>query len=649
MFSRWLCWTMMLGLVGGCSFAVQQQVDCMACELPNHPLDVEQLAPADQSTRQMNSPNQTAMAVNGNGLSLANLQIPSQDQRKPKLEGPKFEERLKYPADLPGANAPPIIIPGPGAPKEQREKAIDQLYPPLPPLGPEPPQQPGPNGQPLSLADLQNLARTNSPLLRQAAAEVLAARGAVIQVGAYPNPSFGYQADQVESGNTAGFQGLYLEQKFKTAGKLELARNSANMAWQNAQVTFRRAQSDVATQVRNNYFAVLVSLENVKISRAVARFTDQVYQIQVDQLKFAGIAAPYEPMQLRVQAIQARANLVLARDRYASAWKQLAASLGLPGMKPTQLASRIDQPLPLFDHEKVLATILARHTDVLTAQNGIQKARYDLRLAQVTPVPDPFLHLAVEKDFSTPPFATTFSVQLGGPIPIYDRNQGNIIQAQGALMRAIDEPHRVRDDLTSRLASAFEQYENNRILLEYYRKQIIPDQVRTYLGVYHRYWAQSADDPRKVGFGDIVTAQQTLVGVITTYVTTLGQAWSSVVGVADLLQTNDLFQIGLEAPEMQPVEPVPDLDHLPILPCEHPCTTMPDPALKSADSNWPYPQSSSSQSPSSQSPDRNAGGSKAVSYSQNPEEPNPVANAPGSPQPDRRPQNPANRNPLPDS
>ena len=58
-------------------------------------------------------------------------------------------------------------------------------------------------------------------------------------------------------------------------------------------------------------------------------------------------------------------------------------------------------------------------------------------------------------------------------------------------------------------------------------------------------------------------------------------------GVADLLQTNDLFQIGLEAPQMQPLEAVPDLEHLPILPCEHPCTTMPDPALKGADGSWP--------------------------------------------------------------
>jgi cobalt-zinc-cadmium efflux system outer membrane protein len=579
---RWLSWIVALGVLSGCSYAVQEQVDRMVCELPNHPLDVEHLSPPDQSTRQAGVPNSDVVNASLGGLKRVGYEEFSQDQSKQPRR-----DRFEYPAELPGAKAPPITIPGPDAPKEEREKAIDNIYPLLRPLGPEPEPLPGPNGRPLTLADLQNLARTNSPLLRQPAADVEGAWGAVLQAGAYPNPNFGYQADTIGTGATAGFQGLFVEQTFKTGGKLEVARASAMMSWENARLAFVKAQNDVATQVRQNYFAVLVAQENVKISRAMVRFTDEIYRIQVDILKTAGTAAAYEPMQLRVQSSQTRASLLLARNRYTAAWKQLAASLGLPGMKPTQLAGRVDQALPIYDYDKALAHVLSRHTDVLTAQTGIQKARYDLRSAQITPVPDISLHLAVEKDFSMPPFLTTTSVQLGGPIPIYDRNRGNIIQAQGTLMRAIEEPHRVRDDLTSRLASAFELYDDNRLQLEIYRNQIIPDQVRAYQGVYQRFRIQRQDDPTKVGFGDVVTAQQTLVTNITNYVTILGQAWSSAIGVADLLQTNDLFQVGLEPIPIQCVAPLPDLEGLSILPCEHPCTTMPDPALKGKTGDWP--------------------------------------------------------------
>jgi cobalt-zinc-cadmium efflux system outer membrane protein len=432
------------------------------------------------------------------------------------------------------------------------------------------------------LADLQRLAQTNSPLLRQPAADVQAAWGAVIEAGAYPNPNLGYQADNVNTADTPGFQGLYLEQTFKTAGKLEVAQASAIMAWWNSQLAFQRAQSDLATQVRQNYFAVLVAQENVKISKALARFTDEVFRLQVDQLE-AGEPAGYEPMQLRVQAMLARAGLVQARNRYTAAWKQLTATLGLPAMNPTQLAGRVDMPMPVYNFEKALEYVLSKHTDVLTAQNTIQKARYDLRLAQIAPIPDFFLHLAVEKDFSTPPFGVTSSIQLGGPLPIFNRNRGNIIQAQGALLRANEEPHRVRDALTSNLAGAFEAYDNARVLLGYYRNRIIPDQVQAYRGVYERH----LNEPDKVSFGDVVTAQQTLATTITTYVSTLGQAWTAVVNFADLLQTNDLFQVGLEPLETHPVEPVPDLEDLAPVPCSHPCTPLPDPRLKGGRGEWP--------------------------------------------------------------
>ncbi len=583
MSSRWLILTWGILILGGCSYSVRENADALICELATHPFDLDRLPPTDQSTQSQNAIPQSEMAEAESDAVKPVVFQSVQEKDKEKQGEEKFLRRFRIPPELPGSEAPPIRFPGANAPKEERTKAIEKLYPTLPPLGADPQPPPGPEGRPLTLADLQRLAQTNSPLLRQPAADVQSAWGAVLQAGAYTNPNFGYQADNVNTADTPGFQGLFIEQTFKTAGKLEVAQASATMAWRNSQVAFRRAQSDLATQVRQNYFAVLVAQENVKISKALARFTDEIYRIQVDLLE-AGEAATYEPMQLRVQAMQTRAGLVQARNRYTAAWRQLATTLGLPGMKPTQLAGRIDMPLPVYRYEKSLAYVLSKHTDVLTAQNTIQKARYDLRLAQITPVPDLLLHLAVEKDFSTPPFNVTSSFTLGGPLPIFDRNRGNIIQAQGALLRANEEPHRVRDALTSSLAAAYEAYDNSRVLLDYYRNRIIPDQVRAYRGVFERH---SSQGPQAVSFGDVVTAQQTLITTVTTYITTLGQAWTAVVNFADLLQTNDLFQVGLEPLDTHPVEPVPDLENLAPVPCYHPCTPLPDPRLKGGRGEWP--------------------------------------------------------------
>src|SRR5262249_22296973 len=151
----------------------------------------------------------------------------------------------------------------------------------------------------LTLADLQRLALSNSPLIRQAAADVDAARGAAQQAGAYPNPQVGYEGDNINSGATAGFQGGFIDQVIKTGGKLRLTREAAQIDLANAQHAFRRAQTDLLAQVRGQFFAVLVALENIRVNRALVEFADKVYQVQVElAARQQATAAPYEPMAL---------------------------------------------------------------------------------------------------------------------------------------------------------------------------------------------------------------------------------------------------------------------------------------------------------------------------------------------------------------
>jgi cobalt-zinc-cadmium efflux system outer membrane protein len=497
-------------------------------------------------------------------------------------------QRLRIPEAIPGTEAPDMArldldINNPAVARKNRD-ILRRAYPELPPLGPDPVIQPGPDGNPLTLADLQRLAMSNSPLLRQAAADVEAAKGAAKQAGTYPNPMMGYEGDNINSAGTAGFQGGFIDQLIKTGGKLKLAWAAAQIDLFNARLAYRRAQTDLTYQVRSQYFAVLVALESVRINKALAEFTHQAYRVQLGQA-LGGIGAPYEPMALRVLANQARTNLIQARNRYTSAWKQLAANLGLPGLPPTELAGRVDMPIPVYPFGKVQERVLNTHTDVATAANAARKARYNLRLAQVTPIPDVDVRVVVQKDFTAAPFLVANNVQVTMPIPVWDQNKGNIIQAQGMLMRAIEEGHRVRDALILTLADAFERYDTTRKTLEIYRDQILPDQVRVYKATYERHFQV----PEQVGFADVVTAQQTLAAALATYVSTLGLMWQAVADVANVLQTNDLFQIGGEAVEVECVAPPGGLELLQHLPCCHPSSPLRVPGLKGADPSWPTP------------------------------------------------------------
>src|SRR5262249_5873907 len=117
--------------------------------------------------------------------------------------------------------------------------------------GAAPPRPAGPPASkppPLGLPDLEQMALTGNPPLAQAASNVEAARGRTLQAGLYPNPTIGYNAEQLGlRGRAAGGEqnGLFIDQTFVTAGKLRLnrarfAQEASQMEWQGAAPPYPR-------------------------------------------------------------------------------------------------------------------------------------------------------------------------------------------------------------------------------------------------------------------------------------------------------------------------------------------------------------------------------------------------------------------------
>jgi cobalt-zinc-cadmium efflux system outer membrane protein len=243
-------------------------------------------------------------------------------------------------------------------------------------------------------------------------------------------------------------------------------------------------------------------------------------------------------------------------------WKALVATVGLQQLPLSEVAGRVDRFIPYYDYDAALAHVVRNHSDILTARNGVMRAQYVLKLAQVTPViPDLDVRATLEKDFALAPFGTYHALSVGFPIPIWDQNKGNIIAAQASLVRASEEAHRVEVTLTSNLAAAYTNYKNNLVALEDYRRTILPDLVRYYRGIFTRRQI----DPNSA-FGDLVNAQQILSTNVTAYIAVLGNLWSSVVGVADFLQTDDLYQLA----EVRELPELPDINLMSLVICGHP-------------------------------------------------------------------------------
>jgi cobalt-zinc-cadmium efflux system outer membrane protein len=556
------CLLLFIGLllVSGCLYHAQERAFGTLEELTFHPFDLGPPAEVKETAPLAKSVGSPAAFLKDQGTDVETTALMQADKDMDKVR--EITSRLKVPEDIPGAETRPIQLPKDPV---ERHAAVVRLYPPLPPVPEEPKAQPGPDGCPYTLAALQQLAAVNSPTLAEAAYNVEQARGNWIQAQQYPNPTVGYQYQPSNDGSTSGAQGPFIDQVIQTSGKLKLAAAAAEMDLRNAELALKRARSDLATQVRNAYYAHLVAKETVRVNKALAHFTDEVYRIQAELLD-SGFAAAYEPFALRAQARTVRVALKVAIDTYNITWMQLATAVGLRQLPLTEVAGRIDRAIPYYDYDTVKAHVLKNHTDMLTAFNGVDRARYLLKAAQVTPIPNVEFNIALLKEHVLAPKQVTPTATVSFPLPIWDQNKGATYAAEAGLGTAKEEPHRVELVLSNSLETAYLNYKTNLETIEDYRKFILPDQVRYYRGVYERRRA----DP-SAAFGDLVQAQQTLASNVATYLANLAQMWSAVVSVADLLQTDDLFQLGKphELPEL------PDLDHLPPWLCHHPCAAQP--------------------------------------------------------------------------
>jgi cobalt-zinc-cadmium efflux system outer membrane protein len=333
-----------------------------------------------------------------------------------------------------------------------------------------PPQLEGeslPPGEPgtFSLAALEQMALANNPAIAQAAAHVTALRGKWDQVGRPPNPTAGYLAEEMGDAGTAGKQGGFVGQDFITGGKLRYNRAIVAQEIQRAEQLLAAATVSTRTDVQKAYYNALVAMQKVE-------FTEEWYRFSVrsglDQRRAAerGEVNRYEAITLTVLHKTARTLYANANHELTLALRQLSILIGQNISE--QSLEKIDikaLPDPLLWDEQ-LARITTTSPEAAAAGFRISRAESALRRACAERVPDVSTEFMVQYDNAAE--QTITGVRVGLPLPIWNRNQGGIRQAQGELSEAQRDLSRVEDHLADRLAVAFKTYTDAREIVEEY-------------------------------------------------------------------------------------------------------------------------------------------------------------------------------------
>jgi cobalt-zinc-cadmium efflux system outer membrane protein len=324
----------------------------------------------------------------------------------------------------------------------------------------------------VTLADLENTALGCNPTLAQAAARVEAARGQCVQVGLYPNPVAGYIGAEIGNEGRTGQQGGFISQEIVTAKKLQLSRIAAAQEVRQAEYAWEMQRQRILTDVRRAFYDALVAQRAVELTEQLARIGEQGVR-SVEALMQAKEVARGDLLQARIEADTARVLLERARNRHLAAWRALAAVAGAANMEPRPLAGDLQDGLPQLTWEETSGRLLEQSPELARAQTGVARAQAALSRECAGRVPNVDLQAAVQHDSATRDVFAT--VQVGVPIPVFNRNQGNIRKAQAELLAAQREVQRIQLALNQRLATVFEQYTNARYQVDKYGRDILPN------------------------------------------------------------------------------------------------------------------------------------------------------------------------------
>lgn len=409
------------------------------------------------------------------------------------------------------------------AAKPGRQPARPQVLPTA--LG-NPPAESG-----MTLEEVEKIALANNPTLVQASMRIQAAQGKCLQVGLYPNPTIGYRAEEMGADGTLGQQGAFFAQEFVTAGKLELRSAVAAHEIVKAERAWEAQVGRVLNDVRSAWYEVLVAQRIVDLNRQLVGIGQQGVKASGDLLAAMEVSR-VDLLQARIEADSANIQLHEAQNRYQAAWTRLAALLGVPEMKPTRLAGDLESDLPKLRWEESLESLLADSPELGEARADIQRAQCVVQRECAERVPNVDVQASIL--YHHPDEDTVAGLEVGLPLPIFNRNQGNIYRAQAQLIDAEKEVQRVELALRDRLATAFRHYANARYEAKKYAEEILPN-AKASLDLVQTGYRQGEYD-----YLTLLTAQRTYFQVNLAYLESLREYRSTRVVIEGSLLTGGL-------------------------------------------------------------------------------------------------------------
>lgn len=401
----------------------------------------------------------------------------------------------------------------------------------------------------LSFAEANRLALSANPDIAVAIREREALQGGRIQAGVRPNPSV--SALMEDTRNATRQTTLQLNQPLELGDKRARRIAAADARLDAATAAIDKQLATVHAEVFAAFYTVLAAQERVRLAQSSLDIARQAREAAGKRVQ-AGKVSPVEETRARVAESGVRIEASQATNQLNAARKRLTALWGNANPSFQQAVGRVDYMpdipslVELAGELEHAPAIRSASLDIATRQalTGIERSRR---------IPDLTVSVGARRNEELG--LNQAVVGLSIPIPIFDRNQGNLQEAVSRTDQARDQLSALRAQLQADLSTAYERMDAARNAVQTLQTEILPDAESAYTA------ASKGFQYGKFGYLDVLDAQRTLFQAKTQYINALLEAHQGAADIerilGDVLPHAELAQQSIVPVQIEPMQIAP--------------------------------------------------------------------------------------------
>ena len=323
----------------------------------------------------------------------------------------------------------------------------------------------------ISLDGIAARVEAGNPALRAARWLVEEARGGHLGAGRLMNPELEAEFKAMSRGQPGGVE-MMLMQKFPLTGRLRLEKQATGAMIREAEAEVRDRRRMLVAEAEAIALRILASRRQIEIASRQAAVAEE--WANVAAARVASDETALESGQMRLDATMQRSEIRELESEAAAMGEELKGMLGIPVAENLRLTGTLPETLP-----RAAAGAVTGRPDVAAARWRATAAAHEENLAQAKRYDDVGVGLTgkydrVNDDFGKPMRDAMLGVRLSLPIPLWNRNEGEVVTKKAAHARAAAEVDATVRKAEAEARAAATEMDHLRPLVVELREQVLP-------------------------------------------------------------------------------------------------------------------------------------------------------------------------------